>query len=261
MKKLFLVAPIFALLLSLYTGGASGASVPQHELVQIPAGNFRMGSNEKSREKPIHTVQIKAFKMMAKEVTFKQYDIYAKAEGKSLPGDEGWGRGNRPVINVSWKDTRQYIKWLNQKTGKQFRLPTEAEWEYAGRGGSTTKYSWGNNVKCSKAQYDGGKDSSCYYKDSDGLFRGTATVGSFAANAFGLYDMHGNVWELTQDCWNDSYNGAPTNGKAWLSGDCGKRVLRGGGWYSYTQYMRSASRIRYTTTTRLSNYGFRLAQD
>ena len=135
---------------------------------------------------------------------------------------EGWGRGLRPVRNVSWYDAMAYTEWLWEQTGDRYRLPTEAEWEYAARAGSTTAYSWGDSIGRNRANCDG----------CASLWDGerTALVGTFKANGWGLYDMHGNVWEWVQDCWNDNYEGAPTDGTAWLSGDCDRRVLRGGSW-------------------------------
>ena len=227
------------------------------QMVYIPAGSFRMGDIQgggDSNEKPVHRVSVKAFLMSATEVTFAQWDACAAAGGCSYkPSDSGWGSGSRPVINVSWEDiTKQYIPWLNKKTGEQYRLPSEAEWEYAARAGSETKYSWGNSIGNNKANCDG-----CGSRWDNSQ---TAPVGSFAANAFGLYDMHGNVWEWTQDCWNGSYKDAPSDGTAWLSGNCGRRVLRGGSWNSYPDILRSANRSSNTTGNRFDNVGFRLAR-
>ena len=227
------------------------------QMVYIPTGSFRMGDIQgggDSNEKPVHRVSVKAFLMSATEVTFAQWDACAAAGGCSYkPSDSGWGSGSRPVINVSWEDiTKQYIPWLNKKTGEQYRLPSEAEWEYAARAGSETKYSWGNSIGNNKANCDG-----CGSRWDNSQ---TAPVGSFAANAFGLYDMHGNVWEWTQDCWNGSYKDAPSDGTAWLSGNCGRRVLRGGSWYYIPIDLRSANRNNYSTGNRINNYGFRLAR-
>ena len=227
------------------------------QMVYIPAGSFRMGDIQgggDSNEKPVHRVSVKAFLMSATEVTFAQWDACAAAGGCSYkPSDSGWGSGSRPVINVSWEDiTKQYIPWLNKKTGEQYRLPSEAEWEYAARAGSETKYSWGNSIGNNKANCDG-----CGSRWDNSQ---TAPVGSFAANAFGLYDMHGNVWEWTQDCWNGSYKDAPSDGTAWLSGNCGRRVLRGGSWNYRPNDLRSANRNYNTTGYRSSSFGFRLAR-
>jgi len=191
-------------------------------------------------------------------VTFSQWDACAAAGGCShKPKDQGWGRGNRPVINVSYNDiTQQYIPWLNKVTGKTYRLPSEAEWEYAARAGSTSEYSWGNSINCSQARY--GNHSAI--SDECGNDQKTVPVKTYSANSYGLYDMHGNVYELTQDCWNGSYNGAPSNGKAWTAGNCGQHVLRGGSWYVKPYYLRSALRLRNSASRRSYDSGFRLVQ-
>jgi formylglycine-generating enzyme required for sulfatase activity len=231
------------------------------KLVTIPAGSFNMGSNNgASDEKPVHRVRLKAFRMMAAEVTFIQWDACLRAGGCSYrPSDKGWGRGNRPVINVSYNDiTQQFIPWLNKATGakgnNKYRLPSEAQWEYAARAGSTTKYSWGNSIGSGRANCDG--CGSQWDKSK------TAPVKSFRANQWGLYDMHGNVWEWTQDCWNNSYNGAPANGTAWKNSNCAKRVFRGGSWCYDPNDLRSAFRFGYSASDRVSGYGggFRLVQ-
>ncbi|MGX5174010.1 SUMF1/EgtB/PvdO family nonheme iron enzyme [Aliikangiella sp. IMCC44653] len=235
------------------------AAAAKHiKMVSIPAGSFQMGCVSgqgcESDEKPVHTVSINAFKMSETEVTFAQWDACVAAKGCSYkPDDEGWGRGIRPVINVSYNDiTQQFIPWLNKVTGNTYRLPTEAEWEYAARAGSSTQYSWGNSIGSGRANCDG-----CG-SQWDGSK--TAPVKSFSANAFGLYDMHGNVWEWTQDCWHGSYNGAPSNGSAWTSGDCSPRVMRGGSWRQKPFYLRSANRSWYLATQRYNSHGFRLVQ-
>ena len=236
---------------------AFGGKTEAEYFARIPAGSFRMGDIQgggASHEKPVHRVRIKAFLLGKTEVTFAQWDACVAAGGCShKPDDRGWGRGNRPVINVSWKDiTEQFIPWLNKITGKSYRLPTEAEWEYAARAGSESKYSWGNSIGRNKAN--------CYSCGSRWDSSQTAPVASFAANAFGLYDMHGNLWEWTQDCWNGSYKGAPSDGTAWLSGNCSRRVLRGGSWFNVPGNLRSAYRYRNTAGNRFDNYGFRLSR-
>ncbi len=221
-------------------------------MVYLPSGSFQMGSNEADNEKPIHTVNIQQFAMGQSEVTFAQWDACYNAGGCSEKADdEGWGRGNRPVINVSWNDAQEYTKWLSQKTGKSYRLPSESEWEYAARAGSRTKYSWGDSISCSQARY--------VYFDCDS--NSTKPVKFYDKNAFGLYDMHGNVWEWIEDKWHDNYNGAPTDGSAWTSGGSTYRVLRGGSWVNALNDLRSAFRGGNSTTTRVKFYGFRLAQN
>ena len=267
------------LVVELAQGGSAGDVIQDcsecPQMVYIPAGSFRMGDIQGGLgyfAKPVHRVSVQAFLMSATEVTFAQWDACVAAGGcddsgpRSAGGDNGWGRGSRPVIEVSWEDAQQYVKWISAKTGEQYRLPTEAEWEYAARAGSETKYFFGNNSD-DMCKYGNGADLEAKKQNSDwtvvncndGYYR-TAPVASFTANAFGLYDMHGNVWEWTQDCWNGSYKGAPSDGTAWLSGNCGRRVLRGGSWYFNPIYLRSANRYRITTGDRSVSVGFRLAR-
>ena len=145
-----------------------------------------------------------------------------------------------------------YVRWLSGKTGEEYRLLSEAEWEYVARAGTTTAYWWGDDIGRNRANCDG-----CGSRWDN---RQTAPVGSFSANPFGLHDVHGNVWEWVEDCWNDGYRGAPTDGSAWESGECERRVLRGGSWYSVPELLRSADRDRYSAGGRLNNAGFRVAR-
>jgi formylglycine-generating enzyme required for sulfatase activity len=233
-----------------------GGSGP--EMVWIPAGSFRMGDIQGGGhydEKPVHRVSVNRFAMGKYEVTFAEYDKFAEATGRSKPDDDGWGRGNRPVINVSWHDATAYAKWLSKQTGKQYRLPTEAEWEYAARAGTETKYWWGNTASHEYANY--GTDNCCY-----GLAKGkdrwkyTSPVGSFSANQFGLYDTLGNVWEWTCSEYDYKYNGKEkqcvTKGNS-LS-------LRGGSWDSYPWRVRSANRNGLWPAYRYDGTGFRVSR-
>ncbi len=227
------------------------------EMVSIPGGSFRMGdlSGEGSDdEKPVRIVTVPAFKLGKYEVTFAQWDACLADGGCNgySPHDFGWGRDDRPVIDISWDAVQSFIDWLNTVTGGNYRLPSEAEWEYAARAGSTTEYSWGDDIGNNRANCDG-----CGSQwDNDR----TAPVGSFPANAWGLHDMHGNVAEWVQDCPNDSYEGAPTDGSAWTSGDCDWRVLRGGIWHSKPWTLRSATRNWKDHWDSYDVLGFRLAQ-
>ena len=229
------------------------------EMVVVPAGSFRMGSpvGERGRfddEGPQHLVTIaRAFAVGIYEVTFNEWDACVTTGGcKHKPSDSGWGRGRHPVINVSWEDAQEYVAWLSKKTGKAYRLLSEAEWEYAARGGTTTRYPWGDDPGIKLANF---KDSGSQWSGKQ-----AAPVGSFAANRYGLYDMSGNVWEWTLDCWNENYVGAPVDGKAWESGDCLRRVVRGGSWVFFPQLARVAVRGRLEPADRFSYLGFRLAR-
>ena len=200
------------------------------EMVVLPPGRFRMGSpaTEEGRyddEGPVHTVTIsRPIAMGQYPVTFEDYDRYVSAMGaEERPGDSGWGRGRRPVTNVNWHDAKAYAAWLSEQTGKRYRLPSESEWEYAARAGTETAYSWGNEIGVNRANGDG--------SGSKWSGKQTSPVGSFEPNGFGLYDMHGNVWEWVEDCWHKNYKGAPTDGSAWTSGgDSSSAVVRGGYW-------------------------------
>ncbi len=235
---------------------ASGGSGP--EMVVIPAGSFRMGCVSGvgcyNEEKPVHQVRIpRPFAVGKYQVTFAEWDACVSAGGCShRPNDEGWGRGRRPVLNVTWEDAREYVRWLSEQTGAEYRLLSEAGWEYAARAGSVTAYSWGNEVGSGRANCDG-----CG-SQWDG--RQTAPVGSFGANAFGLHDMHGNVLEWVEDCWNGNYNGAPSNGGAWRSGECFLRVLRGTSWRGGLEVLGSANRTGEFSDERRNFIGFRVAR-
>ncbi len=229
---------------------------PVPEMVTIPAGSFRMGCVSgidcTDSMKPVHSVRIASFEMSKYEVTFEEYDAFTDATGRERVDDRGFGRGRRPVINVSWHDAVAYTQWLSSQTGESYRLPSEAEWEYAARAGSTTMYSWGNGIGRNRANCDG-----C---GSQWDYSETAPVGSFSANRWGLHDMHGNVWEWVQDCWNGNYRGAPADGSAWESGNCARRMLRGGSLNNVPWLLRSAFRGRLTSGNRYNYSGFRVAR-
>ena len=234
------------------------------EMVVIPAGTFRMGcvsgQDCEDDEFPVHDVTIQeAFEVSVYEVTFAQWDACVAGGGCGgyRPYDEGWGRGNRPVINVSWEDAQAFVSWLSRYTGEDYRLLSEAEWEYAARAGTETAYGMGDAIRRNQANCTGSRLM------REGICRDrwdyTAPVGSFQPNAFGVHDMHGNVGERVEDCWNDSYAGAPSDGSAWLSGDCSRRVLRGGSWGRGPVRLRSASRLA-STGGRYNDSGFRVAR-
>ena len=264
------------------------------EMVLIPGGAFMMGDDDRDGwgdEKPAHSVTVPAFRLGKYEVTVGQFRRFVEATGyrtdAERDADENTdeyafvqvgcrifsdfvifgntsGRSwrhpvysieeDQPVVCVSLNDAQAFMEWLAEQTGKPYRLPTEAEWEYAARAGSITEYSWGDAIGENRANCDG-----CGSHWDNWDRRRSAPVGSFPANAWGLHDMHGNVWEWVEDCWNDNYVGAPSDGSAWTSGDCSRRVFRGGSWYFEPRALRSALRHwgdRYYIAT-----GFRLARD
>ena len=188
------------------------------------------------------------------EVTFREWDACRRGGGCShIPGDRGWGRGNRPVVNVSWNDAQQYVRWLSRETGKRYRLPSESEWEYVARAGTGTLYHWGDPIARNRANCDG--CGSAWDNDR------TAPAGSFSPNAFGLHDVHGNVWEWVQDCWHPGYAGAPRDGGARTTGgDCSRRLLRGGSWNSNPIFLRSANRSSFPARSRFNFVGIRVAR-
>jgi formylglycine-generating enzyme required for sulfatase activity len=240
------------------------------EMVTVPAGEFMMGSPESERgrdsnEGPQHKVTIaQPFAVGKFEVTFTEWDACVTEGGcTEKPGDEGWGRGRHPVINVSWHDASQYAAWLSKKTGKPYRLLSEAEWEYAARGvttaaGPSTPFSTGQIINYRQANYDA---NFTYNSGQQGLYRQkTVDVGTLPRNAFGLHEMHGNVWEWVQDCYRPSYEGAPTDGSPVVLTDCQLHILRGGAWNYYPRLLRSAYRYATSPDVRLNNAGFRVAR-
>jgi formylglycine-generating enzyme required for sulfatase activity len=229
------------------------------EMIVVPPGEFIMGSAEFERgrannEGPQHKVGIPdAFAVSVFDVTFEDWDACVAVAGCPSVPDSGFGRGRRPVTNVTWDDAKQYVKWLARMTGRPYRLLTEAEWEYAARAGTTTTYWWGDEV--------GTANANCIGCGSQWDNRETSPVGSFKPNAFGLYDVSGNAWQWVEDCWHANYNGAPTDGSAWLSGDCNLRTDRGGSWVTKgDQNMRIAFRGNYPAASRNFSLGFRVAR-
>jgi formylglycine-generating enzyme required for sulfatase activity len=226
------------------------------EMVVVPGGTFLMGSGKGEGyddERPQHKVTIAGpFAVGRFAITFDEWDAAYKRGGvKHNPGDQGWGRGRRPVINVSWDDAKLYINWLNAKTGKTYRLLSEAEREYVTRAGTTTPFWWGLSITTKQANYNSGSKE---YRQQ------TVPVDSFEANPWGLFNVHGNVFEWCEDVWHGNYDGVPTDGSAWLEGgDDSLRVVRGGSWGSNPRGLRSADRDGGTTDDRYNVLGFRLA--
>jgi len=232
---------------------ASGGVGPL--MVKLPEGSFLMGSKGSSPyqdERPQHEVILQGFSIGKHEVTFEEYDRFIKATGGQLPRDEGWGRGEQPVINVSWYDAVEYTKWLTEQTGNQYRLPSEREWEYAASAGTDSPYWWG---------YEKGQDqANCAVCGSRWDGKQTAPVGSFAANAFGLHDVIGNVQEWTDSCYHSSYRGAPKVGQKWEGGNCSKRVVRSSSFRSYEKDLRVTRRSAYSPKTKMDTLGFRVVR-
>ncbi|TCR64304.1 SUMF1/EgtB/PvdO family nonheme iron enzyme [Bosea sp. BK604] len=225
------------------------------ELTLIPAGSFEMGSNEMFEfEKPVHQVTIRApFYLGTREVSFAEWDSCVDQGGCSQrPSDRNLGRGRRPVTDVSWEDANAYTAWLSAKTGKRYRLPTEAEWEYAARAGSNTTYPWGRNLDKEMANCLG-----CNAQQR----RQTIESGQYPPNAFGLYDMAGNAAEWVADCWGESYRTTPRDGSAYTAPACRERVLRGGSFNNDPRYLRSAARFKYEADVRFYTNGFRVLRE
>lgn len=242
------------------------------ELIRLQGGRFLMGEQSNTGtayERPLREVTVGEYAIGKYEVSFDEWDqcYHAGACAKQVD-DEGWGRGKRPVINVSWVDAQQYVHWLSEKTGRKYRLLSEAEWEYAARAGTSTRYSWGDGAEwaCSNAnvldltgfaQHPNWR----WLASCDDGHAHTAPVGSFPANPWGIHDINGNVWEWVQDCWHNDYTGAPATGAAWISdGECEKRVNRGGGWGNNPRSMRSASRDADNAESYSNAMGFRVAR-
>ncbi len=222
-------------------------------MIRLRGGRYIMGSNRNqvsSDQWPAHEVEIKTFAISQTEVTFDDYDGFARATGRSLPGDQGWGRGKHPVVDISWDDAVAYTKWLSERTGKTYRLPTEAEWEYAIRSGSDSTYWWGYQMEEGRAN--------CFDCGTEWDRKSTAPVGSFPPNNFGLHDMAGNVREWVQDCYHPNYSGAPLDGSAWMESDCKERVVRGGAYDKTSDSMRSIWRGHFKPSSHFPFTGFRV---
>ena len=211
-------------------------------MVAIPAGSFEMGGTG-SDEQPVHRVTLGSFSMGKTEVTQGQWRAVMGSNPRAFTND----CDNCPVERLGWGDAKQFVRQLSTKTGKTYRLPSEAEWEYACRAGGSEEY-------CGS---DSADDMGWHYGNSG---RATHPVAGKQANAWGLHDMSGNVWEWTEDCWNGNYSSAPTDGSAWTAGDCSQRVVRGGSWGVKPQDLRSALRNWNTTANRSSYVGFRVAR-
>jgi formylglycine-generating enzyme required for sulfatase activity len=234
------------------------------EMLVAPAGEFAMGSPASEvdhAEGPQHKVTIpRSFAVARFAVTFDEWDACVAAGGCDgyRPSDNGWGRGQQPVINVDWHKAKAYVAWLSAVTGKSYRLLTEAEREYVTRAGTITPFWWGSSISTSQANYDG---NHVYADGSKGEVRGrTLPADSFAPNPWGLYQVHGNVWEWVEECWHDTHEGAPGDGSARPGGDCRFRVVRGGAVSERPKYLRSASRMAMAVGMATGSLGFRVAR-
>jgi len=242
------------------------------EMVVVPAGRFLMGSKPAEiaellsefpadagwwrAEGPTRSVPIRrAFAIGRYEITFDEWGTCIASGGcpsQSKPNDFGWGKGRHPVTDVSWRDVKEYVSWLSGLTGHQYRLLSEAEWEYAARAGTNTRYAFGNTIDRREAQFSEG---------ALGKAKHTVEVGRFPANSWGIYDMHGNVREWVEDCWHDSYSGAPLDERPWMNcSDANRRVRRGGSWINRSQGVRSADRGADPADLRGHATGFRVAR-
>jgi formylglycine-generating enzyme required for sulfatase activity len=231
------------------------------EMVVIPPGQFTMGSpptesGRQDNESPQHQVTIaRPFAVSKFDVTFADWDGCVSAGGCAKVDDQGWGQGRQPVINVGWDEAENYVAWFSKMTGKSYRLLSEAEWEYAARAGTTTVHYWGDQINNDAA------NANCNGCGSQWDLQKASPVGLFKPNAFGLYDMEGNVWQWVQDCYHADYNGAPSDGSAWPDEDCsGLHVTRGGAYNRAPRPIRIAVRVRHATGSKIGNIGFRIAR-
>ena len=246
---------LFLVITSLHSAFAFTEKTTGMEFIGIKGGTFIMGDiyGIDNFAKPTHKVEVPDFSIGRFEVTFEQYDAFCKATQHPLPDDRGWGRGSRPVINISWQDAVDFTDWLSEKSGRNMRLPSEAEWEYAAKSGQSSNFFWGNRI--------GTGNANCRSCGSEWDKISTAPVGSFRPNGFGLYDMHGNVYEWVLDAWNKNYTGAPTDGSAWMDGDTSQRVSRGGSFNEIPNSLYSTARNWSPTEESRFDIGFRVVME
>ena len=234
------------------------------ELMCVPAGEALIGASTgdpdaEAWEEPRHLVRFATpFGLGRYAVTFAEYDAFCAATGRRKPRDLGFGRDRRPVLNVSFDDAQAYCKWLNETVGPGWRLPSEAEWEYACRAGSRGPFTFVGRLTIDHANFD--PTDGAGGSTPRGSRQQTVEVGELPANGWGLYEMHGNVWEWCSDHWNDSYNGAPTDGASWLTGDPNRAPARGGSWMNEAAYLRSSARLGVPRDTKSARIGFRVAR-
>jgi formylglycine-generating enzyme required for sulfatase activity len=240
---------------------------PCPEMVVVPAGQFMMGAREDETgstadERPQHQVNFtQSFGVARFPVTLSEWDACAAARGCSYrPSDQSWGRGTQPVINILWDDAREYVAWLSRTTARTYRLLSESEREYVARAGTTTAYWWGDQFEPAQANSAPGNRLLFSASTGDIARPRTMPVRSFAPNPWGLYQVHGNVYDWVEDCWHENYDGAPSDGSAWLSGNCDRHVLRGGAFSRNMQTARSAARIWSGSSNRIIYMSVRVAR-
>jgi formylglycine-generating enzyme required for sulfatase activity len=231
------------------TPGAQRASAIQEpEMTPLRGGTFAMGSNEDISEKPVHQVTIKPFAISKYPITVREWNECAAAKACTFAAT---GKDDAPITNVSWSDAKQFVAWLAGATQKAYRLPSEAEWEYAARGDTQTKYWWGDQLQPGMANCKNCTDTAGAEQP--------VKVGSFKSNPFGLYDMGGGVDQWVEDCWHKTYQGSPSDGSPWSAGNCSSHVVRSGSWKNDATYVRPANRDSYDTDVRYPTHGFRVA--
>lgn len=246
-----------------YHGRLKKLGVAESDWIKIPAGEFMMGSpsteTDRFSNERQHRVSVDSFYILRTPVTFAMYDLYRDELKLQRPADEGWGRDSRPAINVSYWDTLDYCIWLQKKSGWNIRLPTEAEWEYACRAGTTTPFSTGEQITTDQANFDGGFS---YDGSPKGIKRGQTTpADQFAPNPWGLYDMHGNVWEWCASIYDESYSGREKEDACYQRDNLSERVVRGGSWYNVPGGLRSASRNKMAPQRHYLRIGFRIVRE
>jgi formylglycine-generating enzyme required for sulfatase activity len=249
--------PVPSMPLATKQAGAPASTAPTAQLAPVAhepkmtalrGGSFEMGSNDDVSEKPVHQVTVKPFELSTYPITVREWNECASAKACSFAAT---GNDDAPITNVSWNDAKQFVAWLAGVLQKSYRLPSEAEWEYAARGGTQKKYWWGD-------QFQPGMAACKNCGDAAGAEE-PLKVGSFKPNPFGLYDMGGGVDQWVEDCWHKTYQGAPSDGSPWVGGDCTSRVIRSGSWRNDTTYVRPSNRDHYDISVRYPTHGFRVA--